>query len=366
MRGRSWWVSLLAVGACFGTGHNALAASPWIEVPSPDRGTGANELTGIAPVSATDAWAVGPGPQLLRWNGASWSLVTLPVALRAVQLNAISAVSASNVWAVGSAVLHFNGTKWSSGPIPPPGLQLTGVSATSSTNVWVTATSGNLNVDQTIWLLRWNGSSWETHFSLNAGIDSGVRFYGVKSFSASNTWAVYTFYGPSAFGGHSIHWNGTLTEENRRDYIFDEFLNDFRGVAGSGPGNIWEVGRYDTYGGTYNSSWGASFDGATWTTRLLPVYSAGAHVLTGVAPASKSLVWAGGYRQGATQYPVKVYLARWDGVSWTEYGGPNPASGNNGVNQVNAVARVPGTRQFWAVGVSGDATTQHTMILRCC
>jgi hypothetical protein len=367
MRRHSWWVAvvLIVVGAGAGA-QSAAAASPWTVVPSPNRGTGSNELAAVAATSATNAWAVGPGAQLMHWNGTAWSLTTLPVFLRPVELSSISAVSASDVWAAGSALIHYNGTTWEAGPIAPLGLTLTGVSATSSTNVWVIATSGTPNLNQTVWLLRWNGTDWERHSVITPCSDCHVDFTSVKALSSTNVWGTYIFWGPSAFGAHSIHWNGSTIEETGGPVLSGGLAERHRAVGASSASNVWEVGgsealfSNDPGGGT-----AARFDGALWSTHLPPSQSTTAgHAFNGVAVVSPTLVWAGGSRSEGG--PEKVYLARWDGVSWTEYGGPNPASGPSGTNRINGMARVPGTTQFWAVGFSATSTTHHTMILRCC
>jgi hypothetical protein len=111
----------------------------WSKARTPDLPAG-NELTGVAALSASDAWAVGaapsPGgtgtvPLIVRWNGRSWSTVTSPRAGVSSAFAAVSAASAADAWAAGTACLgqcnvvgaakteipllaHWNGHTWSS------------------------------------------------------------------------------------------------------------------------------------------------------------------------------------------------------------------------------------------------------------
>ena len=85
-------------------------------------------LTAVAAVSPTDAWAVGwtgtnaPRTLIVHWNGQKWAPVTTPKPI-AGELFGVTAVSAGNIWAAGFAgpptgttsvlIMHWNGTSWS-------------------------------------------------------------------------------------------------------------------------------------------------------------------------------------------------------------------------------------------------------------
>jgi hypothetical protein len=111
----------------------------WSKASTPDLPAG-NELTGVAAISASDAWAVGAGASpggtgtvtlIVRWNGRSWSTVTSPRGGVSSGFAAVSAASATDAWAAGTACLaqcnvvgaakteipllaHWNGHTWSS------------------------------------------------------------------------------------------------------------------------------------------------------------------------------------------------------------------------------------------------------------
>ncbi len=99
-----------------------------------------NMLTGVSAVNSGDVWASGYAynvkaplsyvPYVLKWNGTSWQLSTVPNSSGGSRLLAITALSASDVWAVGSGLQSgafttltekFNGSKWSVVASPDPG-----------------------------------------------------------------------------------------------------------------------------------------------------------------------------------------------------------------------------------------------------
>jgi hypothetical protein len=92
----------------------------WARVPSANPKPGGGILSGVAAVSASNAWAVGFdedfvgtfGVVIEHWNGTTWKLVDSPVADGA--LYGVTALSARDAWAVGGSLIeHWNGTRWS-------------------------------------------------------------------------------------------------------------------------------------------------------------------------------------------------------------------------------------------------------------
>ena len=62
-------------------------------------------------LSAQEAWAVGDGGVVLKWNGANWSPVQ---SWTTDDLNAVWGRSATDIWAVGDSgtVIHWDGSHW--------------------------------------------------------------------------------------------------------------------------------------------------------------------------------------------------------------------------------------------------------------
>ena len=157
----------------------------WKRVPSPSPGGALNPdfLGGVAAVSAGRAWAVGcttcatasgfNKPLIEGWNGKAWAQVPSP-ALGAPGgiLSGVAAVSAANAWAVGGTesgsgpsevittlIARWNGTGWKRVPSPNPTgrAALAGVAAVSASSAWAV---GNIGGAKTL-ILRWNGTAWK-------------------------------------------------------------------------------------------------------------------------------------------------------------------------------------------------------------
>ncbi len=140
MSGRSSRDLWAAGGYLQGSGESGAAAGAviehwngvsWSRVAPPD---GPAPLTGLAEVSPNELWGLRGGdfnvafggyggfspPQILHWDGQSWS-VSLELPAHGPSLNAIVAVDHRDAWAVGvrsgqPLIEHWNGKSWS---VPP-------------------------------------------------------------------------------------------------------------------------------------------------------------------------------------------------------------------------------------------------------
>ena len=147
---------LLAFGVALGLGlaTGALSfvpveagASTWSIVPSPNSGTGINQLKGVACVSSGFCTAVGnyfssdfpPGTLVEAWNGSNWSIVSSPNGGPGNNLlSGVSCLSSKSCTAVGyesdrTLIESLYGVRWSIVPSPssaPPNI-LYGVSCIS-------------------------------------------------------------------------------------------------------------------------------------------------------------------------------------------------------------------------------------------
>ncbi len=137
-----WWVTDDHAGGAWAVGEHGtiLRAAGSVATPH-ESGTNAT-LFGAWAASETDAWAVGgtvsgagDDDVVLRWDGASWSRVTLPDP-RGVALYKVAGDGAGNVWMVGQggAILRWDGAafRWYDAPI---GTTLFTVSANAG-EVW--------------------------------------------------------------------------------------------------------------------------------------------------------------------------------------------------------------------------------------
>ena len=209
----------------------------WSITKSPVMGAIGTQLTGVAAVSATDAWAVGTycpnycynseqksQALILRWDGARWIKVKAPSPCAGMNfLHSVTASSATAAWAAGECdgqngsirplLLRWNGKSWSAARVPDPGISynwLNSVTAVSRTNAWAVGVHYLNNGYTPVTLtLRWNGRRWSRVASPDPGRYQNV-LTGVSAVSASNAWAV-GYGGDPASSGWVIlafHWNG--------------------------------------------------------------------------------------------------------------------------------------------------------------
>ena len=169
----------------------------WAKVASPNVATSTdNSLMAVSGTQATGLWAVGYWlsptglqPLVLRYNttrpSPSWALVSGVPSVGKIDtvLTGVAVRTAGDVWAVGyyndggadrPLALHWNGSSWSSSPVPGAGL-LRKVRAVASGNVW--AAGGYYNASkqryQTL-AVHFGGTTWATMTSANGHADNEV------------------------------------------------------------------------------------------------------------------------------------------------------------------------------------------------
>jgi len=234
----------------------------WTQQPSPSPGSAGNGLFAVAATSATDAWAVGDysttadpaHTQALieHWDGTAWKQVPTPNPTANDALSGVAAISATDAWAVGEYVTgagirtlieHWDGTAWKQVPSPSPGgtngSTLSSVDATSATSAWAVGnyfSSGT--VDKTL-IEHWNGTTWTRVPSPSPGGSNGSALSGVDAASAASAWAVGSY--SNMDKTLILHWNGT-TWSRVASPNPSPFSNELSGVAAASPADIWAVG----------------------------------------------------------------------------------------------------------------------------
>jgi len=163
----------------------AAAKSPWVQVASPNLGQNDNSLGAVAGRSASDIWAVGDylpashpdvtSTLAVHYDGHSWRHVPTPnVGTGLNQLLGVTALPDGTAWAVGDFVTaggrtsktlieHWNGHRWSVVPSPNPSGQenlLYSVVATGDRSAW--AVGAELGRSGAFLALaeHWNGHRW--------------------------------------------------------------------------------------------------------------------------------------------------------------------------------------------------------------
>jgi len=140
-----------------------------------EMGFAAVAATGPADAFAT-AYGSGIGEVIDHWNGTKWAQTSTYGNWEQVEdglLSGIAALSANNAWAVGErlpkmsdgwqgsslgpSIIHWNGHRWTRSVTPAlRGASLSGVTATSPANAWAIGQTGS---DHPL-ILHWNGHAW--------------------------------------------------------------------------------------------------------------------------------------------------------------------------------------------------------------
>jgi len=321
--GRAW-----AVGdyASDGGGSQTLIShwngTTWTQQASPNPAgpTRDNQLWGVAAASSSSAWAVGH-----YFNGTKNQTL----------------------------IEHWNGTAWTQQASPNPAGSahenaLVGVAATSPTNAWAVGHYFNGTKNQTL-IEHWNGTVWTQQASPNpeGSADENVLL-GVAATSATNAWAV-GYHVSSSTGYHTLiaHWNGTAwkrvpspTPDTPKNLAMGPKV--LTSVAATSATNAWAVGTY--YNGHLQVTLTEHWTGTAWKRVPSPSPSSAANLLNGVTATSATNAWAVG-TYGDLE---RTFTLHWNGTAWKHVPSPNPA-GPGRPNLLNGVDANSPT-SIWAVG----------------
>jgi hypothetical protein len=347
----------------------------WNAVASPPVGSEGN-LTAVAALSATDAWAVGnyETPDSLQrtlieqWNGTSWAQIPSPNSSQRFNiLTSVSAVSANDAWAVGNGdgqlIEHWDGKTWTIAPNPTisqGGSSLSGVAAISASDVWaVGLTSAQIGAGgpyhQEPLVEHWDGASWKvaTSAALPAADPNSSTFRqlsAVTAISSKDVWAV-----GSADGGKSLieHWDGT-TWMIVPDANTDNPVGIFTAISAAAANDIWAVGSGLSNGqrgcGLDNSILVEHWNGSRWSSVPFakPANAGFNFSFNSVVAVAANDAWiVGGYETIATKSHTffAPVIEHWDGARWSIVSSP-AISTHTGFTDVAAVRGGPA----WVVG----------------
>jgi hypothetical protein len=329
----------------------------WDVVQSADPGTEGATLSGIAVLSAGEAWAVGSvgadpldpaGVVLERWDGNAWIAEEGPnPGSETNGLDDVDASEPNDVWAVGRTssfagerplVVRYDGTSWTSVTLPSDvtGV-LTGVEALTPNDVWVVGTTGDAATDANRALvLHWDGELW-ANVDLGKAAGNGPSslndITGVEG--TNDLWAV----GQLRDRPMALYSDGRRWERLESDV--DGVMNAVEPVARD---DVFAVGfpiqRYE--GGAWSLSANVRSDGQLFS----------------VAAVSPRDVWAVGLRPAKGEV-TKTLIVRFDGQKWH----PVEGAGIPGSDALTAVDALPdGT--VLGVGYHDVETGRRTLAIR--
>lgn len=237
-----WGTSATHAYAANHTGLLRWNGTAWSHVPEARW----RSLYDVWGTSSSNVWAVGDKGELMRWDGAAWSLFrydgtsvapqplgSYDVPAASYTLRGVWGSAASNVYAVGDSgvVLRYDGTAWTRMATGTTA-QLNRVWGTSSTNVYAATSTGRL--------LRYNGSAW----SFVPGVQGPGALWSVWGSGSTNVYAV-------GDGGIVFRYNGTSWQRIRLPT-----RNVLYAVWGTGSGNVYVGGGA---GALYR------YNGTAWT-----------------------------------------------------------------------------------------------------
>ncbi|HUS30628.1 MAG TPA: hypothetical protein VMZ53_19095 [Kofleriaceae bacterium] len=192
------WAPVMGTGAgtndlraVWGIGSHVFAVGTSGTVLHYDSGTwtataiaGSPDLFGVWGTSATNVYASGTtatsNTAVYRFDGFTWTLVYQGG--QGGRFNAVWAASATDAFAVGTAIGHFDGSKWSPLLLPSDvsaGTRLWGVWGSPTGDVWAIGDAG--------YVARWGGASWTVPQVTPA---TTVSFRGVSTWGSSDAFAV--------------------------------------------------------------------------------------------------------------------------------------------------------------------------------
>jgi hypothetical protein len=267
----------------------------WSQVTGPTV-TGARNtvLNAVSAASASDAWAVGRATVNLvtsslaaHWNGSAWSVVATPQVAGSV-LTSVADISPADAYAVGqSEALHWNGTAWSAFGVPVPGggtpAGLSAVAADSASDVWI---AGEYFDSATSALepftAHWNGTSWTT-VPVPA---SGAELTGLAVINHADAWVVGI--GPK---GKAVteNWTGGRAWHLVPNPVSGLLLS----VTGTGPGNVTAAGHNTTPNGP-TAAIILSWNGSAWTKVKVPKVGATEELDSASTAPGGTITWAFG------------------------------------------------------------------------
>jgi hypothetical protein len=365
-----------------GAGNRAasvsLTGTGWSVQPSYNFGSRDNVLAGVSAASASDAWAVGayyPASSNVlatlgqHFDGTRWTSYPLPnVGVQENVLLAVSMPSPGSAWAVGyfvngkfqqqTLIEHFDGSVWSVIPSPNPGaLQniLYGVAAISNSDVWAV---GGKQDSAGIWHTlteHWDGSVWSVVKSMDAG-SSGNQLYAVTALATNN---VYTVGQQSGAGFPSAalieHWNGSVWSVVSSPS--DPFASALPlGVTAAGS-TLTVVGQQETDNAPY-TTYVATGTPSKLSIASTPDSGNGENDLFGVAVGADGTIWAAGWDIDVTTGNHDPLVLQGMNGSWSLAFTPAQA-GDSGFAAITAI---PGGG-LWAVGVTSSAKGNYSTLI---
>jgi hypothetical protein len=369
-------LGVLAGAACLvlsgAVPSQAAGSSGWRVVARFTSPHAAVQMDSVTALSTRDAWAVGtaqritargigPGtPLVVRWNGAAWRTVTLPLTARRALGSgfsfALAASSASNVWVTGQqGWARWTGHGWQTGKLPTAGRGgpvLAGwLLVFGPRDVWLLG-SYTAGTRISAFARRYDGSRWR--------VMPAPSFTNFLVSGASPT-AICAMNGQPGSAISAVTqlacWNGRRWLREVLPVSLNEQHAIIGGLLVRSLSDIW-IGGANVSVAVGQPGLAAHWNGHLWRVQTLPtVTTLTVDVLSHLTPDGHGGMWAiGECNCGGPAWRLWHYT----GGTWI---GPTlPAIGGT-FNVLHAIAAVPGTSSTWAVATRGTATGSDGVVL---
>lgn len=320
----------------------------WQVIPSPNVGTGNNQLSGVAALAADDVWAVGytfengtSHSLMVHWDGLNWSVVPIPDV--GAIYSGIEVIAPNDMWVGGDNPLHWNGTEWQVVSSPRP---ITHLSARNTNDIWATTLDARI--------LHWDGEIWnDVPFPPQA---DNANLTDIQVLGEKDVWVIGHWYGqprtyPILYRWTGANWSSVSVAPY--DSIYPE------GLGGSAD-NLWMVGYESTDAWAMADLW----DGTQWvevnTPELFPQYTgSGRMSFTEIQVKSAESIWAVGVAENWLTGRGNPLVEQWDGQRWRVHKTPLLEEATNVLTAIAVLA----DSDVWAVGYKKQDQNYQTLIL---
>jgi hypothetical protein len=350
----------------------------WHITPTPNpSGTKNSYLWGASCLTPVVCWAVGQyssngnvtyGSLAERWNGAEWTLQSVPTpsgseraALKDVACSSLSSCEGVGYYRNGSGAYfslaeHWDGASWSIRATPEPsGTQngmLEGVSCTSSSACTAVGYAENGAGAVAGFAERWNGTQW-TLQSTPAPAGAKATYPTAVSCTSSTRCTLVGSYvnGSSAEVPFAAAWDGKEWTLQTMPAPAGGKAVEPRGVSCTTSAACTAAGRYENSSGV-GLPLAERWNGTEWSLQSAPTPSGSTgNSFDGVSCVSASLCTAvGASLNGSGKYTALA--ERWNGAEWQIQTVPNSESGESWLSgDVSCVSTV----SCAAVGNNGKA-----------
>jgi len=176
--------------------------------------------------------------------------------------------------------------------------------------------------------------------------------------SATNCWAVGTYFNGTAGLDEALHWNGSKWAQVAAPSPGGTGDGDFSVLLGgrcTAPADCWAVGYYSQAGGAQIDLM-LHWNGAKWSKVTVPspggTGAGSVNALSDIACRSSSSCWAAGEYglESSSIVAIRNNVLHWNGTKWSQVTVPNPVgTANLDINSLASI-RCPTNNDCWAVG----------------